>query len=381
MGESDNLAGLVAFVTRRVAPSAAGWDRAGVLPAEIFSELGRFGWLGSFIPASEGGPGLGMVDYGRLHEALGRGCSSLRCALTAHDMVAFALWRWGDPETKRRWVPRMLSGEAVGAFALSERHAGSDVASIRTGLRRAGDDWILSGAKRWVSNGERADIFLVFAGMSEGGVALLVPRDVAGMTIRPMGALLGVRAAGVCEVTFEGCRLGPDAMIGGPGAGLRFVLPAALAVGRYAIASGCVGMARQCLDSAIAHATGRRQSGEPLASHQLVCRMLGRAEAGVRAAGLVCRACGELLDKGDPLAISEAALAKYFACGVAREIASDAVQIFGGEGCLEGNAVERFFRDSKVMEIIEGTNEVLELVLARHGMRQRAGRGGIHGAG
>lgn len=373
---SDALAGLRAFVDETVVPAAAGWDRAGEIPQKVIRGMGGRLWLASMVPRAEGGLGLDMVSYGRLHEELGRGCSSLRCSVTAHDMVAYALWRWGEAEPKASWLPRMISGDAIGGFALSESEAGSDVAAIASEARPDGDAFVLNGGKCWVSNGTRADVFLVFARTSAGAGAFLVPRETPGMTISAMGSLLGVRAAGICEMRFDDCRVRADAMVGSAGAGLRFVLPAALALGRYAVASGCVGMARACLDAAIGHAIQRRQAGVILASHQLVGRMLARGATGVRAAELLCRACGQMLEGGVPHAVPEAAMAKYFASGVARDVAEDAVQIFGGKGCLEGNAVERFFRDSKVMEIIEGTNQVLEIILAKYGVQGHASRKG-----
>ncbi|HPA17033.1 MAG TPA: acyl-CoA dehydrogenase family protein [Verrucomicrobiae bacterium] len=373
------LAGLRGFVRAAVVSAASDWDRAGMLPEGILAELGRRGWLASFLEPAEGGVGLDMVAYGRLHEELGCGCSSLRCAVTAHDMVAVAVRRWGEVGQRQRWLSRLARGEVVGAFALSESGAGSDVSAMRTVARREGDRFVLDGKKRWVTNGLRAGVFLVFARTAEGAGAFLVPRDTPGLTLSPMEPLLGTRAVGISEVTFEGCRLAPEALVGGVRAGLRFVLPAALALGRYAIACGCLGMARACLDAAIEHAGRPSASGVSLSSHQLVCRMIARMVAGVRAAGLLCRACGASLEAGAPGSVPEAALAKYFASGVAREVTADAVQIFGGEGCLQGNIVERFFRDAKVMEIIEGANEVLELVIARHGIHEYLAMAGGEG--
>lgn len=369
--DGDIPVGLRKFVATEVVPAAAGWDRSGALPGEMMATLGRRGWLGSFLERSEGGIGLDMVSYGRLHEELGRGCSSLRGAVTAHDMVILVLRRWGETKQKDRWLRRLLRGDAIAGFALSEAGAGSDASAIRTEARREKAGFIFRGSKRWVTNGLRADVYLVFARTAEGTGAFLIPRKTAGLTVTPMGPLLGVRAAGIAELRFEDCNLSADVLIGGPGGGLNFVLPAGLALGRYAVACGCLGMVRACLAAAIAHARARTQADVVLSSHQLVRRMLARMIVGSRAVGVFCRRCGELLQSGSPGAMLETAIAKYLASQVAREATADSVQICGGEGCLEGHIVERFFRDAKVMEIVEGATEVLEMLIAGHGMREQ----------
>lgn len=367
--------GLREYIECEVIPNAAAWDKTGSLPTGIMANLGARGWLGSFLDKKDGGLGLDMLSYGRLHEQLGHACSSFRSVITAHDMVVLAVKRWGNPDQKDRWLPGLLSGRVIAGFALSETGAGSDAGAIQSQATRKNGGCRLTGSKRWVTNGMCAGLFLVFARTSDGAAAFLVPRDTPGLMVSPMGSLLGVRAAGLAELQFQDCPLPSESLIGAAGAGLNFILPTCLALGRYSMACGCTGMAQACIAAAAVHARSRIQSGVPLSQHQLVLRKFARMAVGVRAAVLACVECGKSLQAGNPDAMIEAAIAKYSASRVAREVSADAVQIFGAEGCLEGNIAERFFRDAKVMEIVEGANEVLETLIGRHFVRGRDGDG------
>jgi glutaryl-CoA dehydrogenase (non-decarboxylating) len=354
-----------AFVAAEVAPHAAAWDREEALPRELIAKLAGRGWLGSVVPAEHGGQGFDMLTYGILTEELGRGCSSTRSLLTVHDMVCQGILRWGSRAQKERYLPALARGEIVGAFALSEPNAGSDAKGIETTATLDGDSYVVSGRKRWTTFGQIADLFLLFALFEGRATAFLLPRDTPGLTIVPMRGLLGTRATLLAEMVMEGCRIPAENLVGRAGFGVSHVMAAALEQGRYSVACGSVGIGQACLDASLAYARERRQGGGPIFDHQLVRRMLSDMITEVRAARLLCLRAGYLRDAADPGSFAETMAAKYFASRMAARVATDAVQIHGGNGCHEDYAVSRYFRDAKVMEIIEGSTQIQQVTLAR----------------
>ncbi|HWM90241.1 MAG TPA: acyl-CoA dehydrogenase family protein [Thermoanaerobaculia bacterium] len=351
------------FVTREIAPHAGQWDREESTPKEIVDRLRERGWLGSMVPAEHGGRGLDMISYGILTEEIGRGCSSIRSLLTVHDMVCRGILRWGSQAQKEKYLGRLAKGEILGAFALSEPEAGSDATGIRTTATAVDGGFVLDGSKRWITYGQIADLFLLFAQLAGKPTAFLVERIAPGFSAKPMRGLLGTRASMLAELTLEGART--ENMVGRPGFGISHVMGAALDQGRYSVACGSVGIAQACLDACLAYTRDRRQFGQPLIEHQLVRAMLSDMIANVRAARLLCMRAGYLRDTGDPGSFAETSVAKYFASTIAAKAAADAVQIHGGNGCHEDFPVSRYFRDAKVMEIIEGSTQIQQSTIAR----------------
>lgn len=361
------------FVDAEVVPHADGYDRAERVPPEAVRKLAARGYLGAVLPAEAGGAGMDMVTFGLLNEELGRGCSSLRSLLTVHSMVAGTLLKWGSGAHKERWLSRLASGDAIAAFALSEPNVGSDAASVETSATLAGDAYVLSGRKKWISFGQLADLFLVFARAEAGPAVFLVESGSPGLRVEPLSGLLGLRGSMLAELHFDACRVPRENLVGRPGFGVTAVTTSALSYGRYSVAWGCVGIARACLESCVRYAGERRQFGAHLEDHQLIGRMLTRMIVNVRAARLLCAEAGRLLDAADPAAVTATTVAKYFASTTVNEVAGDAVQIHGANGCGGEYPVQRFLRDAKIMEIIEGSTQVLEVAIARNA-RQELGR-------
>lgn len=353
------------FADAQIVPHANAWDQAELMPVETVRELAAKGYLGAVLPAERGGAGFNMVEFGLLNEELGRGCSSLRSLLTVHSMVALAIWRWGTEAQKAQWLEKLGQGQAIGAFALTESEAGSDARAITTEAVASGDDFLLSGHKKWITFAQIADLFLVFARSQGGPCAFLLERNTPGLVISPVHGMLGTRASMMAELRLEQCRVPKQNLVGGPGFGLSHVASSALDCGRYSVAWGCVGIAQACLESCLRYTGRRKQFGALLLDHQLVQRMIAQAAVGVRAARLLCYHAGQLKDAGDPASMIETSIAKYFACTTAASIARDAVQMHGANGCSSEYPVERFYRDAKIMEIIEGSNEIQEITIAR----------------
>jgi alkylation response protein AidB-like acyl-CoA dehydrogenase len=356
-----------AFVAAEIAPHADRWDREAATPAALIDQLRERGYLGSNVAREWGGIGRDMIAYGLLTEEIGRGCSSVRSLLTVHDMVAHAIQRWGSPAQKQRYLPAMARGEILGALALSEPEAGSDAKSVQTVAvlsgEGAGDAWVLDGRKKWTTYGQLAGLFLVLAQADGKPTAFLVERETPGVAVRPLHGITGTRASMLAEIFFEGCRVPRENLLGRPGFGVSHVISAALEHGRYSVAWGSVGLGQACLDASRAYAAGRRQFGVPIADHQLIRRMLTNMIVEVRAARLLCLRAGWLRDAGDPGASGEIMVAKYYASTMATRAANDAVQIHGANGCSEEYPVGRYLRDSRVMEIIEGSTQIQQITI------------------
>jgi alkylation response protein AidB-like acyl-CoA dehydrogenase len=353
------------FVEAEIAPHADRWDREGAIPAGLIGELRRRGYLGSNVAGEHGGLGRDMITYGLLTEEIGKGCSSVRSLLTVHDMVAHAIQRWGSQAQRERWLPAMARGEILGALALSEPGAGSDAKSVETTATAAdgGDAWVLDGRKKWTTFGQLAGLFLVLAQADGKPTAFLVERETPGLTVKPLAGITGTRASMLAEIFLDGCRVPKGNLIGRPGFGLSAVVSAALEHGRYSVAWGSVGVGQACLDASRAYAAGRRQGGGPIADHQLIRRMLTNMIVEVRAARLLCLRAGWLRDQGDPGASGEIMVAKYYASTMATRAANDAVQIHGANGCSEEYPVGRYLRDSRVLEIIEGSTQIQQITI------------------
>jgi alkylation response protein AidB-like acyl-CoA dehydrogenase len=355
------------FADEEVAPRAARHDAEEALDLELVRLLGEHGYLAPFLPQSIGGRGLDHVAYAALHEEIGRACSSTRSLLTVHDMVAHTILRWGGDELRTEWLPKLASGSALGAFALSEPHGGSDVQALRTRATRRERTFVLTGEKTWISFGQLADVFLVFARTEHGVSAFLVEREADGLEIEPIGGLLGLRASMLATLRFDGCSVPAEQLVGREGRAVPQVTTSALTLGRLGVACGSVGIVRACLDSAVAFARERSYGDEALVDRPLIQRMLAEMVTDVEAGHLLCLEAAAALDREDPRAPISAAIAKHFAARAAARSGRDAVQIHGAAGCTSAYPVERLYRDAKIMEIVEGSNEVQETLIGRHG--------------
>lgn len=353
------------YADRVLAPAADAIDAEQRVPARLIRELGRAGWLSALLPAEWGGAGIDPLRYGMMAEELGRTCQNMRNFVAVQDMVAHAIWRWGTEEQRSRWLPTIAAGERVAAFLLTEPDIGSDAGKVTTLIEDSGEGLAITGAKRWISFGQNADVFLVFGQYRDQHTAVLVERDTPGIAIEPIAGMLGLRGSMLAGITFSGCRVPRAAMVGRPGTGLVFVASSALDIGRYSTAWGSVGLAQACLEESAAYAARRVQSGKPVVEHQLVQRMLADMITESRAARLLCWRAGEAMWEADEDSAYQILLAKYFASTTAARIAGHAVQVHGAAGMAEGSLAARLFRDSKALEIIEGTTQVMQLLIGR----------------
>lgn len=354
-----------ALAGRAVAPHADRADHEQHMPAEVIAELATAGCFAAMLPRDAGGRGLAPVAHGLLHEEIGRACSSARSLVTVQDMVALAIHRWGTDGQRQQWLPRLASGKTLAAFGLSEPNVGSDAKAVEAAATRDAGGYRLTGHKRWITGGAIAGVFLIVARAPEGLTAFLVERETAGLTTSPIVDLLGCRGSMLADVHLDGCHVSSDAIVGRPGFGFSHVAATALDLGRYTVAWGSVGIAQAALDASLAYARARKQFGEVIGSHQLVQRMITDMVAGTAAARQLCLAAAAERASGDPGAILQTTLAKYFAASNAVRAANDAVQIHGANGCSRDYPVQRYLRDARIMAIIEGSTEMQQTMIAR----------------
>jgi glutaryl-CoA dehydrogenase (non-decarboxylating) len=314
---------------------------------------------------------MDMITFGLLNEEFGKGCSSLRSLITVHSMVASAILRWGDKRQKEYWLPQLARGEILGAFGLSEPNVGSDAKNIQTQAIPVADGYILQGDKKWITYGQIADLFLIFAQCKGNVSAFLVEKGAPGLSTEPITGMLGTKASMLAEVSLRECHIPMTHLLGGMGFGLASVAISALDLGRYTVAWGCVGLAQACLDASLQYTSQRQQFGEYIKEHQLIQQMITDMITTTKAARLLCLQEGYLKEKGDPRTMMETWIAKYFASTTASKVASDAVQIHGANGCSTSYPVQRFFRDAKVMEIIEGSTQMQQITIARYGYQEQ----------
>ncbi|GIP23195.1 acyl-CoA dehydrogenase family protein [Paenibacillus sp. J22TS3] len=353
------------FVEERIVPRASEMDREQCIPPEVFKEMAEAGLFGLSIPKKYGGIEADYSLLGVLHEELGRGFASVQNACTVFGMVCKPLIRFGNEEQKMRWLPRIAAGEIIPAIAITEPHIGSDIARLETTADLEGDQIILNGTKKYITLGQIADLFLVFARLNGRGIAVLVERETPGLEISPLPGLMGLRGNMIAELRFDHCALPASHLVGKVGYGFTHLANYALDEGRYTTACGSLGLAQACLEHSLAYANERTQFGEPLRKHQLVQKMLSEMITEVKATRELCAAAGRMRELGDPAAITDTLTAKYYASKTAVRASDHALQIHGASGCIHGNPVERFYRDAKIMEIIEGTSQMHEIQIAR----------------
>ena len=351
------------FAQTYIAPAAAAADQAGKLDPNVIDELRNAGFLGGSVPRDSGGLGMDPVTYGALTAEIGRACSAARTLLTVHSLVEMALLRWGSTQLKSEWLPELAAGRRLAAFALSESHSGSDAGALNTEIRSEGNDLVIHGQKSWISFGQTADLFLVFGRAPEGITAVLIPGDCDGLLRQPVTTMVGTRGAMMAHLTLDHCRIPSSAIVGRAGFGLSHVGATALDHGRYSVAWGAVGIIdaawRACMD----FARQRSQFSTRLKDQPLMRARLTRLAVAARAARLLCMEAGRLRGTGSNTATVQTLIAKYFSSKAAVYAANEAIQIHGARGLLEETGLERLLRDAKVTEIIEGSSDLIELML------------------
>ena len=355
------------FASLNVEPCAEAWDRDELIPRPLITRMGELGLLGVTIPRRYGGQGASTVTFGLLNEAIGRGSSALTDVITCQTMVATALLKWGTQEQKERWIPSLAKGEAIGAFALTEPGAGSDTNALSTQYSPAANDaeLILNGHKKWISCAQFADLFLVFGALGQRPVACLVQRGAPGFGIEPIRDLMGFRAAGLAELHFQNVRVPSANIVGKPGFGLSHVAAVGLHYGRISTACSGAGLLRGCLEESASYASTRAIAGQTIGDLGMIRSLITRMGTDSEAAQLLCVSACQADDDNRPDVFEKTLMAKYFTSRAAVRAASDAVQIRGASGCHGSSPVSRFYRDAKILEIIEGTTQIHEQILGK----------------
>jgi alkylation response protein AidB-like acyl-CoA dehydrogenase len=374
--EQRQVRDLVRGIARqRIAPLAADVDETERYPRESLAALAEHGVLGLWIPEAHGGTDLGVTAFCLAIEELAWACASTAVIALVQFAAGYPLVLRGTEDQKRRYLPRLASGEITTAFSLSEPGAGSDAASIATTAVRRGDRYVLNGTKMWVTNGSQAGVLTLFATVDRGrgtrGItAFLVEPTFAGFTLGALERKLGVRGSPTVAIHLADCQVPVENRLGDEGEGFGLAL-AALERSRPAVAAQAVGIGQAALDASVKYAAERQQFGRPIASFQGVQFMLADMAMHVHGARLMVHHAAALIDRGAPSTAIESSMAKCFASDAAMRVTTDAVQIFGGYGYTREYPVERFMRDAKVTQIYEGTNQVQRLVIARELARAR----------
>ncbi|WDZ88138.1 acyl-CoA dehydrogenase family protein [Micromonospora cathayae] len=351
---------------RELAPRAAGFEERAEFPREVLRTLGRAGLLGLPYPEEHGGAAQPYEVYLQVLEILASRWLAVAEAVSVHTLACYPIAQYGDEELRKR-LPDMLGGELLGAYCLSEPQGGSDAAALTTRAVRDGDDYVVSGTKAWITHAHSADFYNIFCrtgGPGAKGISCLVA-DAGTPGIVPQAAekTMGLRASPVAQIAFDDARVPADRLVGGEGIGFTIAM-SALDSGRLGIAACAVGLAQGALDYAVGYARERRQFGRPLVDFQGLGFTLADLATQVSAARALTLAAARLRDAGRPYSI-EAAKAKLFASDVAMRVTTDAVQVLGGAGYVADHPVERFMREAKVLQIVEGTNQIQRLVISR----------------
>jgi butyryl-CoA dehydrogenase len=353
-----------AFAEAEVAPTADRRDREHAFPRKEFDAAAELGFAGMLVPEDLGGTALGTLALALVIEELSRACASTGVTISVHNsLVCSPVLRHGTPEQKRQWLPRLASGELLGAYALSEANAGSDAASLQCKARLDGDTWVLTGSKLWITSGNEADLVIVFARAPEGVTAFVVLTDSPGFSVGKVEEKLGIRSSSTVELVLDGVRVPQDRLLGTLGKGLTVAFDT-LDGGRIGIAAQALGIAQASLDASLKYAGQREQFGTAIGRFQAVQFKIAQVSAELAGARLMTWRAAMLRDQGRPHTL-EAAQAKLFASQVANRAADEAVQIHGGAGYTTEFPVARYFRDARITEIYEGTSEIQRIVIAR----------------
>ncbi len=377
--ETDELSSQVAQVARdfalqHIKPHLMEWDESQEFPVQVFKEMGKLGLMGVLVPEQYGGSGFGYLEYVAVIREIARVCGSVGLSLAAHNSLCTGhILAFGSEEQKQQYLPRLASAEAIGAWGLTEANTGSDAGNMQCTAVRDGDDWIINGTKNWITHGISGDIAVVIARTGEprtrdNSTAFIVERGTAGFQGGKKENKLGMRASETAEMIFDNCRIPDSQRMGDVGAGFKQAMKV-LDGGRISIAALSIGIAKGAYDAALAYSQERHQFDQPISSFQGISFKLADMATEIMAAELLTLQAADLKNRGQAMT-REAAMAKYYASEVAVKVSTDAVQIFGGYGYTKDFPVEKFYRDSKLCTIGEGTSEIQKIVIAREELRK-----------
>lgn len=361
------------FAQQFIKPHVMEWDETQEFPLHVFREMGKYGLMGVLVPENYGGAGLSYFEYSAIIQEIAKVCGSIGLSLAAHNSLCTGhIVSFGSEEQKKHYLPRLATGEYLGAWGLTEPNTGSDAGNMKTTATKEGDSWIINGTKNWITHGRSGDVAVVIcrtgeAGIRDNATAFIVERGTAGFSGGKKENKLGMRASETAEMIFDNCRIPDSNRIGEVGQGFRQSMKV-LDGGRISIAALSLGIAKGAYEASIQYAKERYQFGQPIANFQGISFKLADMATEINAAELLVNQACYLKSKGLPVT-KQAAMAKYYASEVAVKVSTDAVQIFGGYGYTKDFPVEKYYRDSKLCTIGEGTSEIQKIVISREALK------------
>ena len=359
----------LSFAKERLAPKAIEWDETGHFPVDVIRETAALGMATIYVPEARGGSGLKRLDGALIMEALAYGCPAISAYISIHNMVAWMVGKYGTDEQAAQWMPKLASMEWLASYCLTEPGSGSDAAAMKTTARREGDHYVLNGSKQFISGAGTADFYFVFARTGgdrpDGISAFVVMKDTPGLAFGANEKKMGWNAQPTRQVIFDGCKVPASHLVGGvEGKGFKFAM-SGLDGGRVNIGACSLGAAAQAIDKAREYMFERRAFGQNLAEFQVLQFKLADMATKLEASRLMIYRAADAMDREDPQATMYSAMAKQFATDLGFEVVNEALQIHGGYGYLQGYGIEKLVRDLRVHQILEGTNEIMRVVVSR----------------
>ena len=361
------------FAQQYIKPKMMDWDENQEFPRHIFTEMGKLGLMGVLVPEKYNGAGLSYFEYVTIIQEIASVCGSIGLSLAAHNSLCTGhILTFGNEDQKQRYLPRLATGEWLGAWGLTEPNTGSDAGNMRCTARKEGDQWVINGTKNWITHGLSGEIAVLIARTGEprtkdNATAFIIERNTPGFRGGKKENKLGMRASETAEMIFDNCRISDSQRMGNVGDGFKQAMKV-LDGGRISIAALSLGIARGAYEAALAYSKEREQFDQPISNFQGIAFKLANMVTDIMAAELLTLKAADLKNKGEKMT-REAAMAKYYASEVAVRASNDAVQIFGGYGYTKDFPVEKYYRDSKLCTIGEGTSEIQKLVIAREELR------------
>lgn len=357
------------FAVKHIKPNLMDWDESQEFPIHIFKELGKLGMMGAIVPEAYGGAGLSYFEYNAIIQEIAQVCGSIGLSVAAHNSLCTNhILSFGSEEQKQKYLPKLATAEHIGAWGLTEPNTGSDAGNMKTTAVKDGNDWILNGTKSWITHGKTGDVAVVITRTGEpraknNSTAFIVERGMQGFNAGKKENKLGMRASETCEMVFDNCRISDAQRLGEVGDGFKQAMKI-LDGGRLSIAALSVGIAKGAYNAALQYSKERYQFDQPIANFQGISFKLADMATEIAAADLLLLKACDMKERGEKVTL-QGAMAKYYGSEVAVKVSTDAVQIFGGYGYTKDFPVEKFYRDSKLCTIGEGTSEIQKLVIAR----------------
>ncbi len=362
------------FAEKNIKPHVMEWDENQHFPVDLFHEMGKLGFLGVLVPSDYGGAGLGYQEYITVIEEIAKVCGAIGLSVAAHNSLCTGhIMLFGDENQKQIYLPKLATGEWIGAWGLTEPNTGSDAIRMKCTAYKEGTDWVLNGTKTWITHGKSSNVAVVIARTGElldsrGMTSFIVERGTPGFSAGKKENKLGMRASETTEMIFDHCRIPESQVLGNPGEGFIQSMKV-LDGGRISIAALSLGIAKGAYQAAVQYAQEREQFGQKIAQFQGIAFKLTDMAMKIEAAELLTRQAGKMKDQQLKMT-KEAAMAKYYASETAVSVSTDAIQIFGGYGYTKDFPVEKYFRDSKLCTIGEGTSEIQKLVISREALKE-----------